>query len=152
MIIRQATIAEAKEVLCDHFIYDCISSDGAPKIEDYEPGEAFYVGGFIDGKIAALLVFHPKSNILWQVHVQVLKDYRARAMEFAEKGLGFFWNSAQSVIKLCAEIPDLYPNVLNFALKANFKIDGRIDNAYLKNGKLYSLYYLSLERDCYGMG
>lgn len=149
MIIKQASIQEAKTILTDPVIYETITSDNAPPVDQYEPEQALYIGGFM-GEIFGLFVFHPKSQILWQTHIQVLPGYRTYSMEFAKKGLEWFWQNT-SVLKLCAEIPSKYMNVLNFGLKNGFKIDGRIDNAYLKGGELHSIYYLSLERP-HGMG
>ena len=144
--IKPANREDAKAILTHPEIYETITSDGAPPIDEYEPAPAVYVGGYLDGKIIGLFVFHPKSQIWWQLHIQVLPEYRPKyASKFAREGLKWFWANSE-VYTLCAEIPSLYTNVINFSLKQGWRVDGRIDDAYLKHGKLYSVYYLSTNR------
>jgi len=147
MIIKPATTQEeVKAVLCHPEIYDCISGDGAPPREEWQvQGSAVYLTGYIDDEPIAVMVYHPKNLVCWQCHIQVLPDYRDHAFEFAQKALSWFWDNSKAV-KLIAEIPSKYRNVLSFALRCGFDVDGRTDNAYIKNGNLYSMYYLSLER------
>lgn len=134
---------EAKAVLCNPEIYDCITSDDCPPVEDYEPSEALYLGGYTD-KLIAVMVFKYVSSVCAECHIQVLPGSRKdHADEFAIKALNWWFKNHG--VKLQAEIPEIYPNVIYFGMRHGFKIDGRIDNVHLKNGKLHSMYYLSKE-------
>ena len=135
---------DAKIVLCHPAIYQTISSDYAPPIEMYEPGEGIYFGGYVGGDLVAVMVFHYKTATVAQCHIQVLPDYRKDyAHDFAKTAIN--WWSITHGIKLYAEIPEIYPNVIYFALKHKFKIDGRSSKVFKKNGKLVDVYYLSRE-------
>jgi len=133
--------ADPMSVLTHPEIYDCISSDNAPPASEWTPGDAHYLCGYLGDLCIATMVFHPKNSVSWQCHIQVLPEFRRNSDEFATKALEWWFNRAN--LMLVAEIPSLYPNVIYFGLKHGFKIDGRVDNAYMKNGNLHSIYYLS---------
>ena len=68
-----------------------------------------------------------------ECHVQVLPEHRKEhAKEFGEQSLRH-----RGTRPLYAEIPDLYKNVLDFALLNDFKVIKRIDSGFIKNGKNY---------------
>jgi hypothetical protein len=146
MIIAATTnIADIKAVLCEPSIYDTISSDGAPLFTEFEPpitSDYVYVGGYIDSKIIGLMVYHKYLDGL-ECHVQVLPEYRAEhAKRFGEKSLTFRGN-----LPLYAEIPDLYKNVLSFALLNDFKVIKVRENDYIKNGETYNVNVLKYKGD-----
>ena len=121
MIVKETTdINEIKSILCNEAIYDTIGSDSAPLVEDFEPpvnDEYLYVGGYVKGEIIALMVYHKYLNGL-ECHVQVLPKHRKEhAINFGEQSLLF-----KGTLPLYAEIPDLYKNVLDFALMNDFAL------------------------------
>jgi hypothetical protein len=141
LIVRETKyIADIKAVLCNDAIYDTISGDDCPLLKDFEPPvneEYYYVGGYVGGDIIALMVYHKylDGNIC---HVQVLPEYRKEyAIKFGEQSLLF-----RGTLPLYAEIPDLYKNVLDFALMNNFRVVDVKENDYIKNGKLYNVNVL----------
>jgi len=141
LIVKETTNREDIEaVLCNPAIYDTITDDNSPLIEDFEPpitDEYLYVGGYVKGEIAALMVYHKYLDGN-KCHVQVLSRYRKEyAINFGEQSLLFRGNSP-----LYAEIPDLYKNVLAFALLNNFKVIDVKENDYIKNGKTYNVNVL----------
>lgn len=121
-------------------IYDTISSDECPKVEDMEfpiNDNYQYIGGFVDGEIIGLLVYHSYKDGR-ECHVQVLPEYRELyAKEFGEQALEF-----KGTLPLYAEIPELYKNVLAFAELNNFEIIGEHTDRYVKNGKDYPVKIL----------
>ena len=141
MIVKETTdINEIKSILCNEAIYDTIGSDNAPLVEDFEPpvnDEYLYVGGYVKGEIIALMVYHKYLNGL-ECHVQVLPKHRKEhAINFGEQSLLF-----KGTLPLYAEIPDLYKNVLDFALMNDFKVIDVRENEYVKNGKPYNVNIL----------
>lgn len=71
-------------------------------------------------------------------HIQVLPDFRKEyAKSFCEQSLEFRGNSP-----LYAEIPDLYPNVIAFALDNDFKVVGMSESKLVKNGNTYDIKVL----------
>lgn len=138
MILKQTTdIDEVKRILCDPAIYDTITDDNSPLIEEFEPpvtDEYLYIGGYVKGEIIALMVYHKYLDGN-KCHVQVLPEYRKEyAKKFGEQSLMF-----RRTQPLYAEIPDLYKNVLDFALLNNFGVIDIKESDYIKNGKTYNV-------------
>lgn len=136
MIIKKtANIDDIKAVLCHTDIYDTISGDNCPLIDEFEPPvteDYLYIGGYVNNKIVALMVYHKYLDGN-ECHVQVLPEYRKKhAKEFGEKSLKF-----KGDLPLYAEIPALYENVLSFALMNNFEVINTLKGSYTKNGKPY---------------
>ena len=141
MIAKETTnIDDIKAILCNAAIYDTISSDKSPPVEYFEPpvnDGYLYVGGYAKGEIIALMVYHKYLDGL-ECHVQVLPEHRKEhAINFGEQSLLFRGNSP-----LYAEIPDLYKNVLDYALMNNFKVIDVRENDYIKRGKTHNVNVL----------
>ena len=144
MIVKETTsIDDIKAVLCNPSIYDVITGDSCPDVEDFEPpvdDKHLYVGGYVYGEIAALMVYHSYLDGN-KCHVQVLPEYRREhAINFGQQALMF-----RGIVPLYAEIPSLYKNVLNFALLNNFKVIDVKESDYIKNGKTYNVNVLEYE-------
>ena len=141
MIVKQTTDrAEIKAILCHPVIYDTITADNCPNVEDFKPpinGDYKYIGGYVNSKIIGLMVYH-KYLDGQECHVQVLPDFRKEyAIKFGEQSLEF-----RGTRPLYAEIPTLYKNVLDFALINNFEIIDTIKSGFVKNGKTYDINVL----------
>tara|TARA_R110002096_G_scaffold66306_1_gene161345 strand:- start:8508 stop:8954 length:447 start_codon:yes stop_codon:yes gene_type:complete len=144
MIIKKTTnIDDIKAVLCNPVIYDCINDDSSPKSKDFEPpisDEYTYYAGYVNGDIIGLMVYHKYLDGN-ECHVQVLPDHRKEhAINFGEQSLLF-----RGTLPLYAEIPDLYKNVLAFALLNSFKVIDVKQNDYIKNGKTYNVNVMRLQ-------
>ena len=141
MIVTATTNStDIKAVLCNPAIYDTITDDNCPNIEDFEPpinNKYLYVGGYVDNEIIGLMVYHEYLDGN-KCHVQVLPEHRKEhAKQFGEQSLQY-----RGTRPLYAEIPDLYKNVLDFAILNDFKVIKRIDNGFIKNGVNYTVNVL----------
>lgn len=141
MITKQTTnIEDIKAVLCDPAIYDTITDDNSPLVDDFEPpisDDYTYIAGYLDDKIIGVVVYHSYLDGN-KVHVQVLPEYRKEyARKFVEQSLLF-----KGTLPLYAEIPDLYKNVLDFAILNHGKVIDIKENDYIKNGKAYNVNVL----------
>lgn len=137
MIVKETTdIDDIKAVLCNPAIYDTISDDNDPKVEEFEPpitNEYLYVCGYVNGEPVGLMVYHKYLDGN-KCHVQVLPEFRKEhAIEFGQQSLLF-----RGTVPLYAEIPDLYQNVLDFARLNNFEVIDKYDDGYIRNGVKYS--------------
>lgn len=144
MIIKESfDIDDIKEVLCHPEVYDTISGDDCPSVEDFEPpmtDEYSYIVGYVKGEPMAVMVYHGYLDGN-ECHVQVLPEHRKKyAIKFGEQALEF-----RGTLPLYAEIPGLYENVLNFALLNNFEVINKIDDGYIKNGVNYSVNVLKFK-------
>ncbi|GAG48557.1 unnamed protein product, partial [marine sediment metagenome] len=132
MIVKQINNAEdIKKVLCVGAIYECITDDECPHIDDFEPptDQCYtYIAGYANGEIIAIMVYHKYLDGN-ECHIQVLPEHRKQhAKDFAEQALLF-----RGTLPLYAEIPDLYKNVLNFACSFGFEVIDVKENDYIKN-------------------
>ena len=145
MILKETVnVDDIKTILCNTSIYDTITGDTCPSSLDFEPpinDDHLYIGGYVKGEIIALMVYH-KYKDGNKCHVQVLPEHRKEyAKKFGEQSLLF-----RGTLPLYAEIPDLYKNVLDFALMNDFKIVDVMQNDYVKNGKTYNVNVLKYKQ------
>jgi hypothetical protein len=140
MIVKETTNQEQiRTILCNTLIYDTIASDDCPGVNDFDiPFDGHrYVGGFVNGEIIALMVYHTYKDGN-KCHVQVLPEHRKKyAQKFGEQSLMF-----RGTQPLYAEIASLYQNVLDFALTFGFEVLDKNIADYKKNGQLYDTYIL----------
>lgn len=142
-----------KSVLLCEKVFNCISSDGAPGIEEYEPvtdGYTFIAGiqDVVFGKSVpfGLMIYKQKDSFQWECHFQVIPEYRkTHATEFAEKAINWLWSNTDA-IKIVAEIPEMFPNVIKFGEKMGFQREGINRKSYMKNGQICDQVYMGLSR------
>lgn len=141
MIVKETCNRNDIESILKHpAIYETISGDTCPSADEFEApiNENYkYIGGYVKGKIVAIMVYHSyrDGNIC---HVQVLPEYRSGyAKKFGEESLKFRGNQ-----QLYAEIPSLYKNVLEFAKLFGFQVIGINICDYVKHGVKYDTYIL----------
>lgn len=120
---RTFDIDKINSVLKHPDIWPSVSDEGSD-IETFEPpmGDNHYL--FDEG---VLFILHPYDED-WEIHANVLPDYRNKAKEAAEETLeyGFIELKADRII---ARIPEKYGNVYGFALKF-MKDEGYIDDKH----------------------
>ena len=136
MIVKEITnIDDIKTILCHPEIYDCITTDESGDSESYDipiNDIYLYVGGYVKGEIIAVMVYHDFRDGL-ELHIQVLPNFRNEyALEFGERGMMFRGRKP-----LYATIPDLYKNILDYALSFGFEVIERIESTETKNGKTF---------------
>jgi hypothetical protein len=141
LIVKQIySPKDIKAVLCHPEIYDCITGDECPVAEVFEPpvdDNHAYIGGYVNGVIVAIMVYH-KYLDGDACHVQVLPEYRKQyAKSFGQQSLLF-----RRTAPLYAEIPDLYGNVLNFAILNGFAVIDIVVDSYIKNGEKHNMNIL----------
>lgn len=140
-------MAEIMSVLKHPVIYDSITSDDCPSLEDFNfnATNQEFITGKVNGEVMALMIFYPDSPG-WYCHVQVVPEYRSHAMDFGKEGLKWFFDNHNEEA-LWAEIPEKYPNVAKFAKKHGFEAEKTLDKLYIKNGTPYNQIRYKLERE-----
>jgi len=142
MEVREISNEQAKAVLCHPEIYEVISDDSSPPLEEFDPpSDCEYIGGFVKDDLIAVMVYHKFRESI-KCHVQVLPTHRTdHAMKFGELAL-----SLKNGLTVYADIPEIYPNVLKFAELFGFEIIDNIANVGVKNGKSFNSYLLRLNK------
>lgn len=129
---------EIKSILLDDEIYDRITDDFCPDKEDYVLyKQAKFIGGYVDGKIVGLVIHHDR-----EIHMQVLKQFRREhKRDLLHQAIELIDDD-----RIYAEIPALFPSVIEFAKQEGFKEDKIIKDCYLKNGKTYDTHIMVYEK------
>lgn len=147
IVTRCYDVDVIRSIMSHPDIYDRIAEDGTPERQDFIPDmiSFAYLAGVVNAEPIGVFVLHPVNGVTWECHVQVLPEYRKDyAHEFGEKCVEYCWELGVS--KLVAQIPFLYPNVKDFALRQGFELEGINRKSYLKNGQLYDQWYLGRVR------
>jgi hypothetical protein len=128
-------------VLKEPSILDRISEDGFD-VDVWMPDikEAFFI---TDENNIGLMIYHWINGVTLECHVQVLPEFRQYAMEFGKKSLEWAWLNTKAT-KIVAQIPTIYQDVVRFAIKSGFIIEGVNQKSHLKNGVLNDQFYLGL--------
>lgn len=135
-------VREIKAVLCHRDIYPCISQDGNPTATEFEPPmNVRYVGGYVDGEIMGIMIYHPYKDGL-KCHIQVLPEFREKyAKEFGRIALNF--GEAKNAI-IYADIATCFENVITFAEGLGFEKTGRIRDNYVRGGQSFDAITMRL--------
>lgn len=131
------------KVLKDPEIFSRIAEDGIVASDYCAPDDAVYI---MDEHDRGLMIYHQVNSITVECHVHVLKDHRADAYDFGQSAINWLWKNTES-LKIVAQIPEIYPNVIKFALKNGFEIEGLNEGSYIKSGELYDQVYLGLMKN-----
>jgi RimJ/RimL family protein N-acetyltransferase len=135
----------ARKVIFDPGVYADIAEDGVEW--DDLPDGPIYLTGFVGNDIIGTFVILQRSTYRAEVHVQVIPKYREKwAAAFGRAVIGWAWaNTAYR--KLTAEIPVTHPNVLDFAERMGFEIEGVNRRSLMKGGKLVDQWYVGLLKE-----
>lgn len=124
-------------------VFDTISEDGVRDLP--ENVGAGYLCGYVPELIGCFII-HPQNRICMDVHVQVLPEHRKRwAREFGKAVIEWTWENT-SAQKLVAQIPFLYPNVMEFAREMGFEVEGVNTQSFRKKGKIWDQWYMGLNK------
>jgi len=139
IVFSTTDVDKIKSVLCDEWIYNRISEDGSPPVEEYEHNTgALYL---IDDALSGLMIFEPMNAVTAEMHVQMLD--KSKGVEFGLACIEWLWTNSKA-IKIVAQVPELYPDVCKWALKIGLEQEGTNRSSYLKGGKVYSQIYYGL--------
>lgn len=121
------TVAQVATVLFDPWVYDRITDDNCPPMDEFEIPEADYILGTVDGQPASLFVTHD-----CKMHYMTRPCYLMAARELFRLSMNRYGDWCY------CEIPTLYQTTINFAIKEGFRVVGTVGQ-HLKGGKLYPI-------------
>ena len=125
-------------------MWDDISEDG---VDVYTPdllGE-IWLGCFVDSAYVGMFRFHNKTSQCLGCHVFMLKEYRANSFECGIAAKEWIFENTEAK-KLMVNIPEIFPNVIDYVVNLGFKQEGYSENMYLKNGNVCGMFYYGLHR------
>lgn len=138
---------EITSVITHPDIWERLVSDHSPAKEQWRPNlndSVIALAGRIP-ELIGIATYIKSSPIVYRAHFQVLPEYRKEyALDFALSSVEWMKENT-SAEKLVAEIPEYHPNVIGFAHKTGFVVEGINTQSIKKDGKLYNQFYMGLE-------
>ena len=102
-----------------------------------------YWVSFKDGnKELGVALLHPTYNSCFDTHIHVLPEYRK---EYTVEIGKAFWGWIEGNFKdslITTNVPVIYENVRSFLLSNDFKDAGKLDGAFLKEGKKQDVWIM----------
>ena len=147
MIKRTKDYSLINSILTNPAIYETITQDGASPASEYKTPEddaVYYLLVEEEGEPIGLYIVHRDSMVSHKVHANILTEYRPKYSNKSAQDLIEWVFSNTDIVKLNAEIPYKYQNVISFTEKAGFTIEGIRRHAYLKDGVVYDVALLGL--------
>jgi RimJ/RimL family protein N-acetyltransferase len=101
---------------------------------------------YVESNPAGVFIVHPDSGCSYQLHANMLKQYRkeysrqavSMAIDFAFQNTG--------TRKINANIPAIYPNVIKCAEDCGFVHEGVRSSSYMKNSKAVDVVLMGVTR------
>lgn len=152
-MIRRCTIEDLEfvdSVLKHDSIYPFISDDNFPPVDEFtiepllvNPG----VHVLTTNEYSVFLGVPVVNTIVYDYHVNILPEGRGKiAVESNIQAVDYLFHETECQ-KLISFIPELYPNVLKFALANGEVEEGLLHKSFLKNGKLYNIHVLGITKE-----
>jgi len=147
-------IDEIRSVFTHPDIWATIAEDNqTPDEFTVDLSSEMYVAVLVDGLIIGFYAFRAINGIELDIHAQILPDYRKKyALASGKLIIDWVFDNLPECHKLTAQIPFLYPNVKEFALKQGLQVEGVNRSSYRKNGKIYNQWHLGITRQDYELG
>lgn len=139
-------IKDAESVIRHPEIYPLVRDDGSPDADDFAiPGHYMALVGYIDEPIGCVML-HWSNSVCLEAHIQVLPEYRKdHAIEFGLQAIQWVWDNTPAH-KIMATIPDIFPNVIEYAHTIGFELQGINEHSILKDGVLQNQFMMGLKR------
>jgi len=121
VILKKVTREQAEEILFDPEIFSRCS--GGESVKNFKLQKGLYIGGFIKNKIFGIVTYYDRRDFS-SIHINVLKDYRARyGAIFGKKAL--IYNNGKP---LYTNIPEEFEDVIRFVEFFGFELVGKYKN------------------------
>lgn len=132
---------EILSVLTNPDILKVISEGECQKIDVCFDSTVF-IACDVDNELSAIFIFDKTGAVVFDIHAHVLSAHRQNSIDIAKAILKFFFDSFASAEKLTALIPVCFPNVVDFAERFGFRLEGINRQSYLHAGAVIDQLYL----------
>lgn len=129
-------------------LFDETAEDGA-KLEPPNLLDEAWVLISYKGEIVGTYRIKSLSSVCAEIHVLILKEMRAHAMNSAKLVLDWAFDTMPELNKLVTTIPEVYESVISFAEKNGFLNHGYNSGSYKKDGHICGTYMYGLSRENY---
>jgi hypothetical protein len=105
----------------------------------------------VDGQQAGFYSLNFFNRSTLEVHARVLRRFRKHLPEITKKLYRWLLdNCADNVQKFITNIPSRHKNVISYAKRSGWSVEGNISKSYMQNGVLYDLVIMGVTRDDMG--
>jgi hypothetical protein len=114
-------------------LWDDIAEDDAPP---YTPDiiNEYWVAILADNEYVGMYRFHQLTSVCWQGHAFMLRDKREHSLGGGNAIQKWVIDNLVGARKVIVEVPECFPNVIDFVKKLGFKEQGYNSDSYTKNG------------------
>lgn len=141
---RTEDVAFIRSVITHPRVWPWVSEDGQ-RPEDYQPLISPLVHYLRLGD-AGVVSFYARGAVMFEGHVAMLP--KVRSDEFVRAAIAWMWENTPAQ-KLICKIPAPNRHAIWYAMRAGFRVEGRITNAFLKNSALHDLVVLGKDKPCH---
>ena len=128
-------------------IWNETSEDGQ-EYEDFEPDMSEGWLGVYDGDyLIGVFNLHALNSITLKIHPMILPQYRGRLAYKAARDVLKWVVDYTTFHKVNCEIPEIYPNVIRFAVHCGLVKEGKNRRSFLKGGKIHHQVLLGITRE-----
>jgi hypothetical protein len=126
-------------------MWDDIAEDDAPP---YKPDliDEFYVSVYADAEYIGMYRLHAHTSVLWEGHAFILPDYRQHTIGSGDAIKKWIVDNLTGAKKVIANVPECFPNVIEFLKHMGFKEQGYNSDSYSKNG-IVGQYQLGMKTE-----
>jgi RimJ/RimL family protein N-acetyltransferase len=145
---RTADLELVRSILTHPRIYRHVGDDFAPAVEDFRPlddSRLWYVVVRDRDEVLGLLLYVPRSAVMWEAHISMLPAGWGRAVEAAAGGFRWMWSQVPAVC-FTAMIPVSNPLACRVAEAAGMELVGRIPRSFARGGRVVDQLFFSLSR------
>jgi len=139
-----------KLTMTDETLYDLITDDFSPTVEEFEPSAhpdvVYLLCRDWDKNPFGLFMLVPRNGIELQVHNYLLPSSRGpKAQEAARQALKWIWTYT-CYLRIIGVTPSYNRRALKFATDVGMKQFGVDKRSLMKNGKLYDQIYTGISK------
>ena len=136
-----------REVMTHPDMWATVAEDGIEP-GDYAPDvqNAYYVLVRDGDELIAMYIFRQRGAVTFEIHAQVLHQHRKEYSGATCRAALQWILDETDVAKIIAWVPEIYPNVRNFAVSQGFQVEGINRKSYLKNGELHDQWLFGITR------
>ena len=143
---RTYEVSLIRDILMEPEIHARITDDSHAQL-DIDVDAESWVKMVVDDEIIGVYCLHPLNRWTLQIHAHVLAQYRDKHALDTGKAILKWFLEHTDYLKIVAEIPVCFPDVLKFTQKFGFKVEGCNRQSLMKDNKLIDQVWLGITRD-----
>ena len=131
-------------------IYPFVSDDGAPDAVKFDclsmidNHACYFLAPLIDNNVAGIFFYHPHNSITYEVHTNILPEYRgSMVVDMAIASLEWMF-SGTSCKKVITHVPENNRAAYRLAKKVGMKNEGINRASFMKGGNIMDQHLLGI--------